>query len=177
MVNYEAYIDGLINKDEQAFADIYNATKQSVYAIIIAIVRDSETANDLMQDTYITMIEKIHQYKCGKNLLTWLLVIARNKAIDYYRKNKNTILINLENADTILPISEPQGERKILVEEMLNLLTDNERQVFLLRIMQDLPHREIAKIMKIPLGTSLWLYQKALRKINKVKGSDLHETK
>lgn len=176
MVDYESYIDGLINKDEQAFEYIYNSTKTSVYAIIVAIVRDRETANDLMQDTYITMIEKIHQYKKRNNFLTWLLVIARNKAIDYYRRNRKVTLIDIEHADTILPKTPPEGERALLVEEMLNLLSNTERQVFLLHIMQDLPHREIAKIMKIPIGTSLWHYQKALKKIKKAKGSDEFET-
>lgn len=177
MEKFEAYVEALIRKDEHAFEYIYQETKASVYAIIVAIVKEKNISNDLMQDTYITMIEKIHQYQKGRNFQSWLLVIARNKAIDYYRQKRKEILIDASETETILPKTQAEGERNVLVEEILNLLTDIERQVFLLHIIDNLPHREIAKIMNIPLGTSLWHYQKAIRKINKWKGSDEHETK
>lgn len=177
MNQFEAYVEAIIQKDEHAFEYIYQETKASVYAIIVAIVKDKDISNDLMQDTYITMIEKIHQYQKGRNFKSWLLVIARNKAIDYYRKRRKEILIDASETETVLPKTQAEGERNVLVDEMLNLLNDNERQVFLLRIMDNLSHKEIAKILSIPLGTSLWLYQKAIKKINKWKGSDEHETK
>ncbi|MFA7435219.1 MAG: RNA polymerase sigma factor [Bacilli bacterium] len=176
MANYEDYIEAIKQKDDQAFEYIYNSTKNSVYAIIVAIVKDKDIANDLMQDTYMTMIEKINQYKRGRNFKTWLLTIARNKAIDYYRKKQNEVLIDISESEYILPKTQATSERNILVEEILNLLTDIERQVFLLSIMENLTHREISKILKIPIGTSLWHYQKAIKKIKKVKGSDEHET-
>jgi len=177
MAKYEAYIEALAQKDEQAFEYIYHETKASVYAIIVGIVKDRDISQDIMQDTYITMIEKIHQYKRGKNFLSWLLTIARNKAIDYYRKKGKETLIDATAAEVILPKTAPQGERNVLVEEMLNLLTTKERQVFLLYIMDNLSHKQIAKTMKIPLGTSIWHYRNAIKKINKMKGSDEHETK
>lgn len=130
-----------------------------------------------MQDTYLTMLEKINFYKKGTNFLSWLCTIARNKAIDYYRRKSKETLIDVVESDSILPKTKATGERNVLVEEILNTLSDIERQVFLLHIMQNLTHKEIAKILKIPLGTSLWHYQKAIRKINKMKGSDEHETK
>jgi len=177
MAKLEKYIDGLFQKDEASFEAIYNDTKNSVYAIIVAIVKDRDIANDLMQDTYLTMLEKLHQYKRGRSFKTWLLTIARNKAIDYYRKKKKEILINVNKADTILPQTSPQGERNILVREMLAQLDDMERQVFLLYITENLKHREIAKILDIPIGTSIWYYQKAIKKIKQMKGSDEHEVK
>ena len=177
MAKYEAYIEALARKDEQAFEYIYQETNASVYAIIVAIVKDRDISQDLMQDTYISMIEKIHQYKKGRNFLSWLLVIARNKAIDYYRRKSREILIDVSESDMILPKTSPQGERNILVEEMLGTLTDIERQVFLLYIMENMSHREIARVLNIPLGSSLWYYNNAKKKINKVKGSDEHETK
>lgn len=177
MADLEKYIVGIIKKDEAAFEAIYEATKASVYAIIVAIVKDRDIANDLMQDTYIAMIEKIHQYKRGKNLLNWILGIARNKAIDYYRRKQKEMLIDVNEADYLLPKTPPQGERDLLIQEILATLDEMELQVFLLHIMQNIKHRDIAKILNIPLGTSLWYYHKALKKIKKMKGSDEHEVK
>lgn len=175
MADLEKYIDGLTKKDEACFEAIYEETKTSVYAIIVAIVKDRDIANDLMQDTYLTMIEKIHQYKREKKFLPWLLTIARNKAIDYYRERKKEIVLDVIEFDSYIAKTPPKGERNALIEEMLRSLSDIELQVFLLYTMQNLKHKEIAKILNIPLGTSLWHYNKALKKINKLKGSDEHE--
>ena len=166
MANYDAYIEALKQKDEQAFEYIYHETKATIFAIIIAIVKDKDVSQDLLQDTYITMLEKINQYQLGKNFLSWLAVIARNKAIDYYRRKQKETLIDVTESEYILPSVNPQGEKRALVSELLNLLSDVERQIFLLQIMQNLPHREISKIMSLPLGTVLWHYQKAIKKIN-----------
>lgn len=72
-----------------------------------------------------------------------------------------------------MPTEQAQGERRVLVDELLALLTDIERQIFLLRIMQNLPHREIAKIVNLPLGTSLWHFSRAMKK-SEQKGSENH---
>lgn len=165
MANYDAYIEALKQKNEQAFEYIYHETKATIFAIIIAIVKDKDVSQDLLQDTYITMLEKINQYQLGKNFLSWLAVIARNKAIDYYRRKQKETLIDVTESEYLLPSVNPQGEKSSLVSELLNLLSDVERQIFLLHIMQNLPHREISKIMNLPLGTVLWHYQKAIKKI------------
>ncbi|MGD9887051.1 MAG: RNA polymerase sigma factor [Bacilli bacterium] len=165
MANYDPYIEALKQKNEQAFEYIYHETKATIFAIIIAIVKDKDVSQDLLQDTYITMLEKINQYQLGKNFLSWLAVIARNKAIDYYRRKQKETLIDVTESEYLLPSVNPQGEKSSLVSELLNLLSDVERQIFLLHIMQNLPHREISKIMNLPLGTVLWHYQKAIKKI------------
>lgn len=177
MANYDEYIQALKQKDEPAFEYIYNETKATVYAIIVAIVKDRDASQDIMQDTYICMLEKINQYELGRNFLSWLAAIARNKAIDYYRRKQKETLIDVQESEFILPIVEAKGERNSLVSEMLSVLSDVERQIFLLHIMQDLPHREIAKIMDMPLGTTLWHYSKAIKKIKKMKGSEGNEIK
>ena len=165
MANYDAYIEALRQKDEQAFEFIYHETKATVYAVIVGIVKDRDACQDLMQDTYITMLEKINQYQVGRNFLSWLATIARNKAIDYYRRKQKETLVDVAESESLMPTEQAQGERRVLVDELLALLTDIERQIFLLRIMQNLPHREIAKIVNLPLGTSLWHFRRAMKKI------------
>ncbi|MDD4212224.1 MAG: RNA polymerase sigma factor [Bacilli bacterium] len=165
MARYEEYIDGIISRDEEAFASLYDATKQAVYAMIVSIVRDSSMAEDLMQETYMTVIEKIHQYERGRNFLSWILVIARNKAIDYYRERKKTLLVDQEDLDYIGDVTPARGEQQLMVGEMLDRLSETERSIFLLHIMSDLPFRQIAPIMELPLGTVLWHYSRAIKKI------------
>lgn len=162
MMNYEKHIKALKNKDEDTFALIYHDTKHAVYALIVSIIKDRSLAHDIMQETYITMLEKINTYRSGSNFRTWLLTIARNKAIDYYRKRKREELITPEE---ITQTIEADGEQSAILSEVLELLNDKERSVFLLYAVQRFKHREIAQILDLPLGTVLWLYQKALKKV------------
>ena len=168
MTNYNDYIELLKDKDDEAFTFIYNETKHAVYAMIVSIVKDRDISQDLMQDTYITMLEKINQYQPNRSFLNWLLVIARNKAIDYYRKKKREVLIDQNDNEVIFPNVSPSGERNVLIDDMLNHLSEIERTIFLLKIVEDLKSIEIAKILNLPLGTVLWHYNKAIKKIKKL---------
>jgi RNA polymerase sigma-70 factor (ECF subfamily) len=172
MANLNQYIEKLKLKDDEAFSIVYNETKNAVYSIIYAIIKNQTNCEDLMQDTYITMLEKLDQFDTKKNFLPWLLTIARNKAVDHYRKYKKELLFDISDNETITPSISPDGERSILVREMLNILSDIEREIFLLSIINNLKRREIAKILEMPLGTVLWHYNNAIKKIKKIKGGN-----
>lgn len=169
MTHYEDYIDALIEKDEEAFEAIYEASKRAVYAMIFSIVHERIVAEDLMQDTYMTMIEKIHQYKRGHNFLTWLLVIARNKALDHLRAHKKETLVDIEIVENLGSNVLAKGEENAIVQDMLSRLTDIEKQIFLLYLSENLKFSEIAKLLIMPLGTVLWHYNKAKTKIKNYK--------
>ena len=172
MTDYDKYIELLKLKNEEAFEFIYHNTKALVYSIILGIVKDRSASEDLMQDTYLTMLEKINQYKYGSNFRSWLLAIARNKAIDYYRRRQKETFIDPEQEDTVLPTVKAVGERNLLVTDILNSLSPIERTIFLLYIVDDLKHREIAEALNLPLGTVLWHYNKATKKIKSIQGGD-----
>lgn len=169
MIHYEDYIDNLIKKDEDAFVSIYEASKKAVFAIIVAIVKERAIAEDLMQETYMTMIEKIHQYKRGHNFLAWLLTIARNKALDYLRANKNMIYLEEDELEYQSATVAPIGEKAAIVNDMLAGLLNVEREIFLLYITDNMTFKEIAHFLAMPLGTVLWHYNKAVKKIKKYK--------
>lgn len=164
MIDFEEYLEALKQKDDEAFAFIYNETKYGVYALILSIIKDRSLAEDIMQETYLAMLEKIDTYKLGTNFRNWLLTIARNKAIDYYRKRQREDLVDPED---LLISNEARGENAALLSEVLDLLDDNERSILLLHIVEKMKHREVSEVLNLPLGTTLWLYQRALAKIRK----------
>ena len=77
MPNFDDYIERLRHKDNEAFEYIYEHSKRGVYAIIVAIVKDRQTTEDLMQDTYIKMLKNINQYQVGRNFNAWITQIAK----------------------------------------------------------------------------------------------------
>lgn len=166
MIAYDKYIDGLIEKDNKAFEVIYENTKKGVFSMIISIVKNRAVTEDLMQDTYMKMIQKIHQYKKGKNFYAWLLQIAKNTALDYYRKEKRMTLVDPQENEYMFNKAMNNPEN-YMVLDMVKPLNVEEKQVVLLRIVSDLKFKDIATTLNKPIGTILWIYNKAIKKLQK----------
>ncbi|MGD9761784.1 MAG: RNA polymerase sigma factor [Candidatus Izemoplasmatales bacterium] len=163
-INYEDYINLLIEKDDEAFQFVYENTKKGVFSMIISIVKNKAATEDLMQDTYIKMIEKIHQYKKGKNFYAWLLQIAKNTALDYYRKHKNEVVYDPQE-QSYYHDSLKTDEKTYSVLDLVKPLNDLEKQIVLLRAVDQMKFKDIAQIVDKPLGTVLWIYNKAINSL------------
>jgi len=174
MPNIDEYIDRIKHKDNEAFEYIYELTKRGVYAMIISIVKDHQATEDLMQDTYIKMLKNIDQFIPGRNINSWIVQIAKNTALDYYRKHQKTQLTDpLENMNLLDTVQQEPSSTDYSLEEMIKPLDSDERQIVLLHIVSNMKFKTIAETMNKPLGTILWIYQKALKKIKKSIGEDL----
>lgn len=164
----ENYVEKLKNKDEDAFETIYKQTQHGVFALIVGIVKDRNLAEDLMQETYIEMIKSINSYQKKYKFINWLLTIARNKAIDEYRRRKRELKIDINDSQFNLSTNATQ-DHDVEADYLLSLLTIDEREVVLLYVVQNLKHKDIASILNKPVGTVTWLYKTAMDKMRKGK--------
>ena len=160
----------LKQKNYQSFDTFYNLTKNQVFYAIISVVKDNDLAQDLMQDTYVKFLEKIDQYKDGANPYAYLSTIARNLAINTYNQRKREVYSE-EIFETIPSPEENNDEEDIF--KILDLLDPDEREVVTLHIINNLKFREISPIVKKPLGTVLWIYNKAIKKLKEKVGDIL----
>ncbi|XMB72604.1 sigma-70 family RNA polymerase sigma factor [Mycoplasmatota bacterium WC30] len=167
MIDYELYIDELINKSNDAFEVIYENTKKGVFSMIISIVYNKAATEDLMQDTYMKMIQKIHQYKRGKNFYAWLLQIAKNTALDYYRKEKKMVVLDPQESEAVFDKSY-NDNNNYEVLDLVKPLGIEEKQIVLMRIVSNMKFKTIAKAVNKPLGTVLWIYNKAIKKLQEI---------
>lgn len=165
MHDYGQLIEKIKAHDESAFNLLYNQSKNAVYAIIYAIVKQRQTTEDLMQDTYMKMVQNLYQYNGKVKFITWLLTIAKNLAIDYYRKDQHQIIVSPEDQDFRYPSHSDNTEKKLESETYLSILNDLERQIVLLKTVGDLKHHEIALIVNKPVGTVMWMYNTAIKKM------------
>lgn len=156
----------LKQKNQEAFEAIYHETKHAVFAMILPIVKDRSLAEDIMQDTYIKMIEKINTYNPKYKFINWLLTIAKNLALDVYRKKQFETPLTDEWMET-LPSTDASIEKTLQTEYYLNLLDEEERQIVLLKVVADLTHKDIAYQLGKPLGTVTWMYNEAIKKMRK----------
>lgn len=158
-------IDKLKRKNEQAFEYVYQQTKRGVYSMIFSIVKDHGTTEDLMQDVYMKMMTSLDQYQKNTNFNNWIVTIAKYQAIDYYRKEKRITHVDDTDFDSILRSQDPSPDEETQFEMMMSALSESERSVVLLKIVDDMKFKEIAKVLDKPLGTVLWLYQEAMKKL------------
>lgn len=166
MVLDKKQIERLLRRDENLFNDVYEQTKKGIYAIIFSVVKNHDTAQDLMQDVYMKMLIKIEQYKMGTNFFNWLAQIAKNQAIDHYRRHSKMLsdgkeVIDKMTSDQVRPDQEDQ------FYQMIELLDEDESMILIPRIVDDMKFKDIAKLVKKPLGTVLWIYQKAIDKLKR----------
>lgn len=164
-MDYKNLVEKIKEKDETAFEAIYHDTKYVIYSMIISIVKDRSLAEDIMQDVYIKMVQKINYYNPKYKFINWLITIAKNEALDNVRRKKEVLL----DDDKLDYFSNQKEETKqgVNIEKYLKVLDVEEKQIVLLKIVQDLKHREIAEILDKPLGTVIWIYNKAIKKMKK----------
>lgn len=151
------------------FDDFYELTKKQVYVAIINIIKNKTTCEDIMQDTYLKFLNNIHKYKDKTNVIAFIVTIARNLAINEYNKNKKEVHYDLSLYEEEIV---SKTEETPLLDLVYETLSGIELEVFILHVIDDLKHREIAKIMKKPLGTITWIYNKALKKMKEKVGEN-----
>jgi len=155
----------LQNGDITAFDSIYYQTKNIVYYSIFLILKDNQLSEDIMQDTYLKALSKIHTYKRKAHFKSWLVRIAKNLAINEFNRRKREMLIDLNDQEYILGSVPSTVENEILISQIFTVLSDIEKEIVLLHVVGDLKHREIAKLVNRPLGTITWTYNQAIKKL------------
>ena len=156
----------LKNNNMDAFDDFYELTKRQVYVSILSIVKNRMIADELMQDTYLRFLNNIHKYKEKTNVIAFIVTIARNLSINEYNRRKKETLCDFIDTKSSYIENTPTP----LLDLVYEVLSGDELQVFIFHIVDGLKHREIAKIMKKPIGTITWLYNKALKKMKEKVG-------
>lgn len=170
MIIKQRIVEKLKNRDEAAFEYVYAQTKKGVYIVIYNVIKDHDLTQDLMQDVYLKVLEKINQYQSKTNFYNWILMIAKNLALDTYRREQKLIHYDEVDYDEVLSSNDETPDQKDEFERLLSALNEEEKEIVLLRIVDDMKHKDIAKIVDKPLGTVTWLYQQALDKMKKVRG-------
>ena len=158
-------IKQLQHGDMTVFDVIYYDTKNIVYYTILNILKDSSLAEDIMQDTYLKALEKIHSFKPKYSFKSWIITIAKNLAINEFNRRKRELSYDTNENEFIFGSVDSNSEKELVVKEMIESLKPDEREVVILHVIGDLKHREIADIVNKPLGTVTWIYNQAMNKL------------
>ena len=173
------WMEGLRKRDGQALGRLYDRYGRQVYALILRIVRDQGTAEDLVQETFLRVWNRAHLFDPGKGSVGgWLLTVARRQAIDYLRsKQDRTVSTGLEMADLPSPSAWRTSEHAMLnaqqvriIREAFERLDGNHRMVLELAYFEGLTQTEMAERTRQPLGTIKTWVRLGLRALRKELG-------
>ncbi len=116
--------------DKEAFAELYEQSYRYLYACVMYVVKDEETTQDMLQETYLEIVKSIGTLKDTENFLNWAAVIANRKCFAYLKKNKK---LPVEDADGM--IEEIPDDVALIPEE---LMQDREKQRLIREIIDNL---------------------------------------
>lgn len=156
-----------ISGEENALSDLIYRHQSRLYGFIFSKIQDRDAAEDVFQDTFIKVIRtlKLGNYNEQGKFLPWVMRIAHNLVIDYFRKN-NRMPKFKNNGDfdifSVLYDLDPNVEHQIVdsqitehLRNLLNRLPDEQQIVIKMRIYQDMSFKEISENTGVSINTAL----------------------
>lgn len=176
-------LQAVLAGDGTAYQGLVEKYQNRVYAMVYGMVRNTEDARDLTQEAFVKAFRNLKSFRLESSFYTWLYRIAMNLAIDHTRKQKRRETkefdeeIGTRDGDGgISDLHRSQSPRKALerkqlmsaINEALQKLPDEQRQIVVLREVQGLSYREISEVMDIPEGTVMSRLYYARKKLQKL---------
>ena len=161
--NLEDIIEEFRVGNYDSFDEFYHQTNKQLYVFIYDIIRNRQSSEDLLQETYMRFLNHIDKYKKNTNYFNFLVTIARNLSINEYHKQKRMVY----DEEYIYSVKEESPTDVPDLFYLLDYLNEKEREIVILHMIDNLKFKEIAKMKDKPLGTILWLYNKAIKKLKR----------
>jgi len=162
----EALLSSSLEGNLVAFDLLVDRYYDRLYGYLIRFLKDSDTAEDLLQETFLRVWRKRAEFKNIASFSTWIYTIAGNLARSEWRRRKRWRMLrigpsrNEEEADIELPDTgigpDSIVENRMAIEELtkeVHKLPDRYREVVILRDIQGMTYEEIAGIVQVPVGT------------------------
>jgi RNA polymerase sigma-70 factor, ECF subfamily len=156
--------------DPDALSAVISRYQHRLYRYLLRLVREPATADDLFQQTWLRVMERIGRYDARRNFESWLFSVAHNLAVDFWRARRGDSLdstadVNDQHGNPAppgerLPAAGPDAleqlldfERGAMLAACMNDLPAIHREVLTLRFEEDMKLEEIAEVAGIPLST------------------------
>ncbi len=152
----------VVQGDDRAFERLYEGMKRGVFAFAYTYLGNAADAEDVVQETFLQVKRRADSYRLGSDVRAWVFQIAKNQSLDALRRRKRYDELSME-----VCVDVGKEQTFPMLDEMTACLTDEEKEIVLLHAVWDYKHREIAKMLALPLGTVTWKYNEAMKKLRK----------
>jgi RNA polymerase sigma-70 factor (ECF subfamily) len=145
--------------NHEAFHEVYQQYRSLLYVIILSIVKHEPTAEDLLQDTFLKIYQKVSTLKDPNKFQAWASMIAKHTALNELKRKKEEVWQEQYDQTS----SEEDG--KSLFQTWHKHLSDQENLVIAYKIVYELGFEDISKLMDVSLSNVHHLYEQALDKL------------
>jgi len=175
-------IQRLKRREAEAMGELYDRFGKVAFAVIVRIVRNAGVAEDLLQETFLKVWNRVDGFDDSRSSLgPWVLTIARNRAIDYLRSIDSRMAQNscdLEKLErprffTDFEANYMSDDRIRIIRQAFTKLTENQRKVLELAYFEGLSQSEMAARLSQPLGTVKTWVRTALLLLRQELGEEL----
>lgn len=162
-ISEESLIKDAQNGDRKALADLVKMYEQTIYNFAFKVCRNKEHAEHSMQETFLSFVKNIRQFKGNSKLSTWLYTVVSNNCLMLARKNQRRSFASFDNEDDLIDeksiadwkvtpekVAE-NNELKAVLDEAIQKLSPDYRVVFLLRDVEGLSTEETSKVLDISI--------------------------
>jgi RNA polymerase sigma factor (sigma-70 family) len=179
-------VSSYIHGNESSFGTLVQRYKSKVYTTIYLVVKDQYVAEDLMQDTFIKAVEVLREgrYNEEGKFLPWVLRIAHNLAIDYFRREKrypnvvfedgSSVFNTLDFAEDSIETVQIKRESYEHLRDLIKRLPDQQREVLVMRHYEDMSFQEIAEATGVSINTALGRMRYALINLRKMMSKSVY---
>ena len=159
-----------LEKTNPDFSELYRKHVNSVYYYLYSRVRNTADAEDLTSQTFITALETMHKLRDTSKFTPWLFRIARNKAMDHFRRARRrpTQVFNEELDRSLSSLRQDdrlKQDQRIDLERIIAGLKPIEQEYLRLRLIAELPFSEIASILRKPESRIKKSYYRLLERL------------
>ena len=163
--------------DQAAIAEIYERHHAAIYRYVFYRVGDVATAEDLTGAVFVRVVENIDRFVYrGRPLLTWLYTIARNVVVDHHRRTGGPVIVPLdERLESGAADVERAAERALTQQRLahaLSRLTEDQRQVIVLKFIEEMSNDETAETMAKTVGAVKSLQHRGLAALQRILADD-----
>ena len=181
MVSDQELISAYLSGNHASLSNLVNRHKSKVFAYILMVVKDKQLADDIFQDTFIKVINTLSSgtYKEEGKFIQWVMRIAHNLIIDFFRKAKRLPMLEKSNDgsdifDNVRIIEDSIEDRMISeqihedIRNLIELLPREQREVLVMRHYSDMSFKEIAEQTDVSINTALGRMRYALINLRKM---------
>ena len=165
--------------NKKAFDDIVIRHRDWVRGMALGSLGDAQRAEDIAQNVFVKMYFKLHQFRFEAELKTWIYRITLNELNLFYRKEKMISWFREDEEEYLVPAVNPDEEKdkKVYgnaIRKLVKKLPKMQRSIMVLRIYQELPFKDIGKILGITENSAKVNFFKAKTNLkNRIKNIEL----
>ena len=176
-------MNGILRRLPEALERLYKRYRVVLKSIIMQVLHDETEADDVLQEVFLQVWDRAPSYSSGKGkLMSWLCTLARRRAIDRlrqhsaYRRATDRYEVSCNHSDKGIDESHTvereafRDDLRSLLDQQLNTLPPNQREVIRLAFLEEKSQREISALTQTPLGTVKTRIELGIKKLSHAFG-------